>query len=58
MSGSIESNSLSLLRVSPNFYKRIYFLLRAQHTIINSIDRCLADFHLEQGSPDFTAVQT
>ena len=57
MSGSIEANSLSVLRVSPNFYKRIYFLLRAQHTIINSIDRCLADFHLEQGSPDYDAVQ-
>ncbi|KAK8846140.1 Microtubule-associated serine/threonine-protein kinase 2 [Tritrichomonas musculus] len=58
MSGSIEANSLSLLRVSPSFYKRIYFLLRAQHTIVNSIDRSLAEFHLEPGTPDYVAVQT
>lgn len=55
-SGSIETNSLSILRISPNFYKRIYFLLRAQHTIIHSIERTISELHPDPKSPDSSAV--
>ncbi|OHS98533.1 AGC family protein kinase [Tritrichomonas foetus] len=58
LSGSISASSFSLLRISPTFYKRIYNLLRAQHTIISSLQRSLLDTKVPLDSPDEAAVKS